>query len=86
MEIDGILSPAADVGPVLRTADIAHISNEVSFDADCPEPNPFGGTSFCSQDEYFALLEEIGTDVIELTGNHLNDWGTDNVLSHDRYV
>lgn len=79
MEIDGILAPAVDVGPVLRNADFAHISNEVSFDAACPEPNPIGGTSFCSQDEYFALLEEIGTDVIELTGNHLNDWGADNV-------
>ncbi len=80
MEIDGILAPAADVGPVLRAADFAHISNEVSFDANCPEPTPYGGTSFCSQDEYFALLEEIGTDVIELTGNHLSDWGTDNLL------
>ena len=79
MEIDGILAPAADVGPVLRAADVAHISNEVSFTADCPEPSPVGGTSFCSQDEYFALLEEIGTDVIELTGNHLNDWGAENV-------
>ncbi len=80
MEIDGILTPARDVGPVLRAADVAHISNEVSFDANCPEPSPVGGTSFCSQDEYFALLEEIGTDVVELTGNHLNDWGADNVL------
>ncbi len=80
MEIDGILTPARDVGPVLRGADFAHVSNEVSFAADCPEPNPIGGTSFCSQDEYFALLTEIGTDIVELTGNHLNDWGTDNLL------
>ena len=79
MEIDGILTPAVDVGPILRGVDFAHISNEVSFDANCPEPVPYGGTSFCSQDEYFALLEEIGTDIIELTGNHLDDWGTENV-------
>jgi poly-gamma-glutamate synthesis protein (capsule biosynthesis protein) len=79
MEIDGILSPAVDVGPVLRAADFAHISNEVSFTPNCPEPNPVGGTSFCSQDEYFALLEEIGTDIVELTGNHLNDWGAEYV-------
>jgi hypothetical protein len=79
MEIDGTLSPAVDVGPVLRGADFAHISNEVSFDANCPEPSPYSGTSFCSQDEYFTLLEEIGTDIVELTGNHLNDWGADNV-------
>ena len=57
MEIDGILAPAADVGPLLRAVDVAHISNEVSFTPNCPEPNPAGGTSFCSQDEYFALLE-----------------------------
>jgi len=79
MEIDGITSPGVDVGPVLRAADFAHISNEVSFTPDCPEPNPVGGTSFCSQDEYFELLTDIGTDIIELTGNHLNDWGAEYV-------
>ena len=80
METDGILTPATDVGPVLREADITHISNEVSFAEDCPEPNPVGGTLFCSQDEYFELLQDIGTDVVELTGNHLNDWGPESVL------
>jgi hypothetical protein len=79
MEIDGITSPAVDVGPVLRAADFAHISNEVSFTPDCPEPSPVGGTSFCSQDGYFELLTEIGTDIVELTGNHLNDWGAEYV-------
>lgn len=80
MEIDGILTPAEDVGAVLKAADITHISNEVSFSPDCPEPNPVGGTTFCSQDDYFALLSEIGADVIELTGNHINDWGPDSVI------
>lgn len=79
MELDGILTPARDVGPLLRAADFAHISNEVSFAADCPEPNPIGGTTFCSQDDYFALLTELGTDIVELTGNHLNDWGAENL-------
>jgi len=79
METDGILTPAEDVGPVLRSADITHISNEVTFAEDCPEPNPIGGTTFCSQDEYFALIEDVGTDVVELTGNHLNDWGQESL-------
>ncbi len=79
MEADGILTPGVDVGPVLQGADIAHISNEVSFAEDCPDPNPIGGTVFCSKDDYFALLEDLGTDVVELTGNHLNDWGPDAV-------
>lgn len=80
MEIDGILSPASDVGPILREADISHISNEVAFAPDCPEPNPIGGTTFCSQVDYFELLEDLGTDVVELTGNHVNDWGRDNLV------
>ncbi len=79
MEIEGIETPAEDVGDVLRSADIAHISNEVAFAEDCPEPNPIGGTTFCSQDDYFALLEILEVDVIELTGNHINDWGPDAV-------
>ncbi len=79
MEQNGMLWPAEDVGPVLQAADIAHVSNEVSFASDCPYPNPIGGTTFCSGDNTFELLKYIGTDVVELTGNHLNDWGSENL-------
>lgn len=78
MELSGILYPGEEVSPVLQQADIAHISNEVAFAPDCPPPNPVGGTTFCSSDSYFALLESLGTDVVEVTGNHVNDWGTEN--------
>ena len=77
MEENGILWPGEEVGPVLQSADIAHVSNEVSFAADCPFPDPYGGTTFCSRDPYFELLTHLGIDVIELTGNHLNDYGRD---------
>lgn len=80
MEIGGILTPGQAVGPVLQTADIAHVSNEVSFTPDCPYPNPIGGTTFCSRESYFELLTWLGIDVVELTGNHINDWGTDALL------
>ena len=79
MEQFGILWPGEAVGPILQNADIAHLSNEVSFDPSCPYPDPIGGTSFCSSDAYFALIEDLGIDVIELTGNHLNDYGRINV-------
>ncbi len=79
MEQFGVLWPGEEVAPLLQNVDIAHLSNEVSFDADCPYPDPLGGTSFCSSDAYFALIEELGIDVIELTGNHLNDYGRANV-------
>lgn len=80
MERSGILWPGEEVGPVLRAADIAHISNEVSFAPDCPYPDPIGGTTFCSDDRYFDLILDMGADVIDLTGNHLNDWGRDNTV------
>ncbi|MCB8982304.1 MAG: CapA family protein [Ardenticatenaceae bacterium] len=80
MEQNGILWPGEDVGAVLQAADIAHVSNEVSFAPDCPYPNPIGDTTFCSRDSYFELLQSLGTDVVELTGNHLNDWGRTNLL------
>ena len=81
MEIGGILVPGQAVAPLLQAADIAHVSNEVSFAVDCPYPSPIGGTTFCSRESYFELLEFLGIDVVELTGNHINDWGTDALLN-----
>jgi poly-gamma-glutamate synthesis protein (capsule biosynthesis protein) len=81
MERDGITYPAQDIGPVLRDADITHISNEVPFAEDCPFPNPVQpDMRFCSRDSYIALLEEVGTDIVELTGDHFSDWGADAML------
>lgn len=78
MERRGVLYPAQDIRGWLIEADIAHISNEVPFAANCPDPNPTQpDVSFCSRDSYIELMEDIGTDVVELTGDHFSDWGTD---------
>lgn len=82
MEKNGPLYPGEQVDGVLRSADITHISNEVAFDADCPRPNPWTlSLFFCSNPGYIALLEDAGTDVVELTGNHLLDYGPANLLT-----
>lgn len=58
----------------MRAADFTHISNEVSFFEDCPYPDPdYEGFLFCSDPAYMELLVDLGTDVVELTGNHNND-------------
>ena len=80
MEIGGITTPGLVVGPVLQAADIAHISHEVPFAANCPYPNPIGDPIFCARDGYLALLQSLGTDLVELTGNHVNDWGAENLV------
>jgi poly-gamma-glutamate capsule biosynthesis protein CapA/YwtB (metallophosphatase superfamily) len=74
IERTSVTYPAQDVKPWFADADIVHVSNEVSFKPDCPAA-PSGTMSFCSHDRYIGLLEEIGTNVIELTGNHLGDKG-----------
>jgi hypothetical protein len=81
MELNGIDYPGTAVAEIFQQADIAHVSNEVSFAADCPYPDPVGGTTFCSRESYFALLTGLGIDVVELTGNHLNDWGGENLIA-----
>lgn len=78
MEKRGVLYPAQDIRAWLLEADITHISNEVPFAVDCPYPDPNQASMrFCSRDEYIQLLEDVGTDVVELTGDHFQDWGTD---------
>jgi poly-gamma-glutamate synthesis protein (capsule biosynthesis protein) len=76
MEQQGVTYPARDIGDWLREADITHISNEVPFAEDCPYPNPVQtGMVFCSDSKYIELLEYVGTDIVELTGDHFSDWG-----------
>jgi poly-gamma-glutamate synthesis protein (capsule biosynthesis protein) len=78
MEQRGVTYPAQDIRDILRSADILHISNEVPFARDCPFPDPVQeGLKFCSSPDYMGLLEDIGTDVVELTGDHFADWGRD---------
>lgn len=76
MESKGLTYPARDIRDWLASADLTHISNEVSFYTMCPKPGPErADMRFCSSPKYIALLEDVGTDIVELTGNHNLDWG-----------
>jgi hypothetical protein len=77
MEGLGVDYPGRLIRDWMREADFAHISNEVAFAEDCPPPDPVQrGLSFCSDPQDIDLFDSIGVDLIELTGNHVNDWGT----------
>jgi hypothetical protein len=75
MEQNGITTPGDGILDFVDDADIFHTSNEVPFSVNCPFPDPNSGVIFCSDERYVELLEYIGLDVIELTGNHVNDYG-----------
>jgi poly-gamma-glutamate synthesis protein (capsule biosynthesis protein) len=82
MERYGVLYPGEEIRTVLRAADVTHISNEIPFMAGCPPPDPSTDSLiFCSDPRYIAVLEDMGTDVVELTGNHLLDYGPDAILT-----
>ncbi len=75
MEQRGITWPGELVGDWMRSADLTHVSNEVSFAETCPPPDPSPAIMrFCSSPEYIELLEDVGVDLVELTGNHNVDW------------
>lgn len=76
MEQKGITYPGEEVRSIMREADIAHVSNEVSFYDACPPPNPNSARLvFCSDPKNLGLLTDVGVDVVELTGNHFADYG-----------
>ena len=81
MRINGNAYPAEQIIDILTLADYTHISNEVSFSPFCPvQQYTSENLLFCSPDKNFELLTFIDADIIELSGDHLADYGADAFL------
>jgi poly-gamma-glutamate synthesis protein (capsule biosynthesis protein) len=82
MEHYGVEYPAQDIAATLSSADLTHISNEIPFTDDCPFPDIHQkDLVFCSHPSYISLMDEVGTDLVELTGDHFGDYGDEAMLS-----
>ena len=82
MEQNGMTYPAIFIRDILRQADILHISNEIAFSPNCPLPDPNNPLLvFCSRPQYIQLLEDIGTDVVDMTGDHFIDSSNQDILN-----
>jgi poly-gamma-glutamate synthesis protein (capsule biosynthesis protein) len=80
LDAHGTAWAAEAILPYVSRADFFHTSNEVSFTPDCPQSSePLLGT-FCAKDSHFELLTSLGLDMVELSGNHNNDYGFDAYL------
>lgn len=77
MEEHGYTYPAEIISATLRAADITHVSNEVPFIPGCVVNATEGNLTMCSDTTYWAALEAIGTDIVGLSGNHVNDFGAE---------
>jgi hypothetical protein len=80
METYGYTYPAEVISDVLRAADITHVSNEVPFIEGCVLNTTSGNLIMCSDYPYWEALEAIGTDIVGLSGNHVNDFGRQGAL------
>ena len=69
--------PARVISDVFAAADITHISNEVPFLDDCVANPTENNLILCSDTDYWAALAALGTDIVGLSGNHVNDFGRD---------
>jgi poly-gamma-glutamate synthesis protein (capsule biosynthesis protein) len=76
LDANGVEWAASGIAAYTRRADFFHTSNEVSFSPGCPQftEQPLG--EFCSKREHFDLFPLIGLDMVELSGNHNLDYGT----------
>lgn len=77
IERNSLTYPAEVISDTLSAADITHVSNEVPFLDDCVVNNTLNNLVLCSHNDYSATLKAIGTDIVGLSGNHVNDFGRD---------
>lgn len=73
--------PIALVKDWFVSADLRHVSNEAPFYENCPSPDPYTSSLvFCTSPDMIEVLEKIGINVVELTGNHIKDYLEDSLL------
>lgn len=80
ISIKGVDYPVSAVKEWFINADLKHVSNESPLVEGCPVPDEFSTSLvFCTPPEMIQVLELLGINVIELTGNHINDHGPENL-------
>ena len=60
----------------LSSKTYTHISNEVSFADNCQ--GGYTTMTLCADWKMLGAITSLGTDIVELTGNHNNDYGAEN--------
>lgn len=80
ISIKGMEYPIAAVQDWFVNADLKHVSNESPLVEGCLVPDEFSSSLvFCTPPDMIEVLELLGVNIIELTGNHINDHGPENL-------
>ncbi len=75
IDASGIADTVRYIQPFFASADLVHVSNEVSFVKNCKPRTGQKELIFCARDRYVELLEALHVKLVELTGSHLRDYG-----------
>lgn len=78
------LYPARAVMETLSRVDLTHVDSENPFFDEC-QPRRHG-LILCGKTRSIAALKAIGTDIVDLTGNHQNDYGPEKNLESIRHL
>ena len=76
--------PARGVMDVLLKADLTHVDSENPFFEGCIPADE--GIVLCGLPRSIESLKAIGTDIVDLTGNHQNDYGPEKNLESIGYL
>ena len=78
LESMGIDAAASGIQTYVTASDFFHMTNEASVAPSCPfftDAVIGGANSLCMKADHLAVFESLDVDVIDLTGNHINDFG-----------
>ena len=80
----GLQQAASGIQDYVRRADYFHITNEASIAPGCPQLHVAalaGQSSMCMKREHVALFNLLEVDVVDLSGNHIVDFGYESFLN-----
>ena len=78
LEAIGVEQAASGIGAYVRLSDVFHITHEASIAPSCPQHTGQvlgGSNSMCMLQDHARLFDLLDVDVVDLTGNHINDFG-----------
>ncbi len=76
----GLEAAASGIRDYVSASDYFHVTNEAPLADTCPQFNDEvlgGANSLCMKVEHASLFDILNVDVVDLTGNHINDFGYD---------
>ncbi|MCY4144838.1 MAG: CapA family protein [Chloroflexi bacterium] len=79
----GLQQAASGIQSYVRLADFFHITNEAPIAPGCPQLNDAalaGYSSMCMKREHADLFGLLEVDVVDLSGNHIADFGYDSFI------